>query len=115
VSRRGPAAVRLTDGGVTRETNERNNILSRSFTLFTWPDLAISSADVQFASDPVLNNDAHVRVVAHNIGTNRAAGAILEVWEGAQRVGGPVTFDISPGVDATLTVLWRPTSTGAHA
>src|SRR5439155_20003014 len=63
---------------------------------------------------PVLNNDAHVRVVAHNVGTNRAAGAILEVWEGAQRVGGPVIFDISPGVDATLTVLWRPTSTGAH-
>jgi len=104
----------VTDGGATRETNERNNILPRSFTLFTWPDLAISSADVQFASDPVLNNDAHVRVVAHNVGTNRAAGAILEVWEGAQRVGGPVTFDISPGVDASLTVLWRPTSTGAH-
>src|SRR2546425_499913 len=104
----------VTDGGATRETNERNNILPRSFTPFPWPDLAISSADVQFASDPVLNNDAHVRVVAHNVGTNRAAGAILEVWEGAQRVGGPVTFDISPGVDASLTVLWRPTSTGAH-
>src|SRR5256712_709618 len=109
-----PPLSAVTDGGATRETNERNNILPRSFTLFTWPDLAISSADVQFASDPVLNNDAHVRVVAHNIGTNRAAGAILEVWEGAQRVGGPVAFDISPGVDASLTVLWRPTSTGAH-
>src|SRR5207249_443837 len=47
-------------------------------------------------------------------GTNRAAGAILEVWEGAQRVAGPVTFDISPGADATLTVLWRPASTGTH-
>src|SRR2546426_158028 len=109
-----PPLSSVTDGGATRETNERNNILPRSFTLFTWPDLAISSSDVQFASDPVFNNDAQVRVVAHNVGTNRAAGAILEVWEGAQRVGGPVTFDISPGVDATLTVLWRPTSTGAH-
>src|SRR3989441_950861 len=109
-----PPLSAVTDGGATRETNERNNILPRSFTLFTWPDLAISSADVQYASDPVLNNDAHVRVVAHNTGTNRAAGAILEVWEGAQRVGGPVAFDISPGVDASLTVLWRPTSTGAH-
>src|SRR5881296_481182 len=109
-----PPVASVADGGATRETNERNNILPRSFTLFTWPDLAISSSDVQFASDPVFNNDAQVRVVAHNVGTNRAAGAILEVWEGAQRVGGPVTFDISPGVDATLTVLWRPTSTGAH-
>jgi len=109
-----PPLSAVTDGGATRETNERNNILPRTFTLFTWPDLAISSADVQFATDPVLNNDAQVRVVAHNVGTNRAAGAILEVWEGAQRVAGPVTFDISPGVDATLTVLWRPTSTGAH-
>src|SRR3989454_33470 len=109
-----PPLASVADGGATRETNERNNILPRSFTLFTWPDLAISSSDVQFATDPVLNNDAHVRVVVHNAGTNRAAGAILEVWEGAQRVGGPVTFDISPGVDATLTVLWRPTSTGAH-
>ena len=69
---------------------------------------------VPFAADPVLNNDAQVRVVAHNVGTNRAAGAILEVWEGAQRVAGPVTFDISPGADATLTVLWRPASTGTH-
>src|SRR3989441_174361 len=59
-------------------------------------------------------NDTQVRVGAHNVGTNRATGAILEVWEGAQRVGGPVTFDISPGLDVTLTVLWRPTSTGAH-
>src|SRR3989441_734548 len=109
-----PPLASVADGGATRETNERNNILPRSFTLFTWPDLAISSSDVQFATDPVLNNDAHVRVVVHNVGTNRAAGAILEVWEGAQRVGGPVTFDISPGVDATLTALWRPTSTGAH-
>src|SRR5439155_751756 len=53
-------------------------------------------------------------VVAHSVGTNRAAGAILEVWEGAQRVAGPVTFHISPGADATLTVLWRPASTGTH-
>src|SRR3989475_697962 len=52
-----PPLSAVTDGGATRETNERNNILPRSFTLFTWPDLAISSADVQFASDPVLNND----------------------------------------------------------
>src|SRR6266705_3560877 len=109
-----PPLSSVTDGGAIRETNERNNIFPRTFTLFTWPDLAISSSDIQFASDPVLNNDAHVRVVAHNVGTNRAAGAILEVWEGAQRVGGPVIFDISPGVDATLAVLWRPTSTGAH-
>src|SRR2546425_13134981 len=93
---RSPPLSSVTDGGATRETNERNNILPRSFTLFTWPDLAISSSDVQFATDPVLNNDAHVRVVVHNVGTNRAAGAILEVWEGAQRVGGPAAFDISP-------------------
>src|SRR5216117_1142249 len=109
-----PPLSSVTDGGATRETNERNNILPRSFTLFTWPDLSISSGDIQFAADPVLNNDAQVRVVAHNVGTNRAAGAILEVWEGAQRVAGPVTFDISPGADATLTVLWRPASTGTH-
>src|SRR2546425_9938545 len=109
-----PPLASVSDGGAIRETNELNNILPRTFTLFTWPDLAITSADVQFASDPVLNNDAQVRVVAHNVGTNRATGAILEVWEGAQRVGGPVTFDIGPGVDTTLTVLWRPTSTGAH-
>src|SRR2546430_12245021 len=32
-----------------------------------------SSADVQFASDPVLINDAHVRVLAHTIRTYRAA------------------------------------------
>src|SRR2546427_775377 len=43
-----------------------------------------------------------------------APGATREVWEGAQRVGGPVASDISRGVDATLTVLWRPTSAGAH-
>ena len=109
-----PPLFSVSDGGAIRETNELNNILPRTFTLFTWPDLAITSADVQFATDPVLNNDAQVRVVAHNVGTNRATGAILEVWEGAQRVGGPVTFDIGPGVDTTLTVLWRPTSTGAH-
>ena len=109
-----PPLFAVADGGAIRETNERNNILPSTFTLFTWPDLAITSADVQFASDPVLNNDAQVWVLAHNFGTNRAAGAILEVWEGAQRVGGPVTFDISPGVDVTLTVLWRPTSTGTH-
>ncbi len=109
-----PPLIAVTDGGAVRETNELNNILSRAFTLFTWPDLAISSADIQFASDPVLNNDAQIRVVAHNVGTNRATGAILEVWEGVQRVGGPVTFDINPGADATLTVLWRPTSTGTH-
>src|SRR2546428_267145 len=109
-----PPLASVADGGAIRETNELNNILPRTFTLFTWPDLAITPADVQFATDPVLNNDAQVRVVAHNVGTNRATGAILEVWEGALRVGGPVTFDISPGVDTTLTVLWRPTSTGAH-
>ena len=109
-----PPLFAVTDGGAIRETNELNNILPRTFTLFTWPDLSISSGDIQFAADPVLNNDAQVRVVAHNVGTNRAAGAILEVWEGAQRVAGPVTFDISPGADATLTVLWRPASTGTH-
>src|SRR3989454_1591813 len=109
-----PPLFSVSDGGAIRETNELNNILPRTFTLFTWPDLAMTPADVQFATDPVLNNDAQVRVVAHNVGTNRATGAILEVWEGALRVGGPVTFDISPGVDTTLTVLWRPTSTGAH-
>src|SRR2546427_341251 len=109
-----PPLFSVSDGGAIRESNELNNILPRTFTLFTSPDLAITSADVQFATDPVLNNDAQVRVVAHNVGTNRATGAILEVWEGAQRVGGPVTFDIGPGVDTTLTVLWRPTSTGAH-
>src|SRR2546427_134316 len=109
-----PPLFSVSDGGAIRETNELNNILPRTFTLFTWPDLAMTSADVQFATDPVLNNDAQVRVGAHNVGTNRATGAILEVWEGAQRVGGPVTFDISPGLDVTLTVLWRPTSTGAH-
>src|SRR5438309_1545578 len=109
-----PPLSSVSDGGAIRETNELNNILPRTFTLFTWPDLAITSADVQFSTDPVLNNDAQVRVVAHNVGTNRATGAILEVWEGAQRVGGPVTFDISPGLDVTLTVLWRPSSTGAH-
>src|SRR5437870_358689 len=109
-----PPLFAVTDGGAIRETNELNNILPRTFTLFTWPDLSISSGDIQFAADPVLNNDAQVRVVAHNVGTNRAAGAILEVWEGAQRVAGPVTFDISPGADATLTVLWRAASTGTH-
>src|SRR5439155_1539928 len=99
----GDEIVQLTFSSLTHELN---NILPRTFTLFTWPDLSISSGDIQFAADPVLNNDAQVRVVAHNVGTNRAAGAILEVWEGAQRVAGPVTFDISPGADATLTVLW---------
>src|SRR5437870_51054 len=67
-----PPLFSVSDGGAIRETNELNNILPRTFTLFTWPDLAITSADVQFATDPVLNNDAQVRVVAHNVGTNRA-------------------------------------------
>src|SRR2546425_26442 len=82
-----PPLFSVSDGGAIRETNELNNILPRTFTLFTWPDLAITSADVQFATDPVLNNAAQLRVGAHNVGTNRATGAILEVWEGAQRVG----------------------------
>jgi len=110
-----PPLFAVDDGGAIRETNERNNILPRTFTLFTWPDLAISSADIQFASDPVLNNSVPVRVTAHNIGTNRALGAILEVWEGAQRVAGPATFDLNPGADATITVTWRPNTLGAHA
>src|SRR5256885_13880913 len=32
-----PPLSAVTDGGATRETNERNNILPRSLPLFTWP------------------------------------------------------------------------------
>ncbi|HYS74165.1 MAG TPA: CARDB domain-containing protein, partial [Thermoplasmata archaeon] len=109
-----PPVFAVTDGGLVRETDEANNILARTFTLFTWPDLAISSADVQFTTDPVVNNDVAVRVTVHNVGTNRATGATLEIWEGALRVGGPATFDITPGVDTVVTVTWRPASVGAH-
>src|SRR5207245_2106969 len=93
---------------------ERNNILPRTFTLYTWPDLAISTADIQFITDPVVNNDVSVRVTVHNLGTNRATGATLEIWEGAVRVGGPATFDITQGVDVVLTVSWRPATVGGH-
>src|SRR2546426_953212 len=50
-----PPLFSVSDGGAIRETNELNNILPRTFTLFTWPHLAMTSADVQFATDPVLN------------------------------------------------------------
>ena len=109
-----PPVSSVDDGGLVRETNERNNILPRTFTLYTWPDLAISTADIQFITDPVVNNDVSVRVTVHNLGTNRATGATLEIWEGAVRVGGPATFDITQGVDVVLTVSWRPATVGGH-
>src|SRR3989475_176030 len=64
-----PPLFSVSDGGAIRETNALNNILPRTFTLFTWPDLAITSSPVQFATAPVLNNDAQLRVVARGVRT----------------------------------------------
>jgi ribosomal protein L40E len=102
------------DGGNVSEADEEDNILARTFTLFVWPDLAISPADIQFASDPVVNNDATLLVRVRNVGTTIATGASLEVYEGVTRVAGPSTFNLAQGETLVVSIVWRPAALGDH-
>ena len=105
-----PPVTAVTDGGRVRETQELNNIFVRPITLFTWPDLSVGTADVTFLTDPVVNNDVSVRVAIQNEGTNRATGATLQIFEGASPLTSPVSFDVTNGAIASLTLTWRPTA-----
>ncbi|MGQ0797268.1 MAG: CARDB domain-containing protein, partial [Methanobacteriota archaeon] len=103
-----PGAV--TDGGLIRETAEMNNILARPIILFTWPDLSVGTADVAFTTDPVVNNDVSVRVTIQNEGTNRATGAVVQIFEGVSPLTSPVTVDVSNGASVSVSLVWRPTA-----
>jgi len=108
-----PPLVGVDDPGAIRETNDRNNIYSRSFTLFTWPDLSVSSADITAVTDPVVNNTGQLRITVHNDGTNRATNATVTVLDdGVAFTNVSVTLD--KGTLTTLTVSWRPTRLGNH-
>ncbi len=109
-----PPLASPTDGGAIRETNEANNILQTSLTLFTWPDLAITPADVRLQADPVVNNNVPIQVSVHNLGTNAATEASIQLFESGQPVTVPLKFSVSAGSTATQVVTWRPASIGVH-
>ena len=109
-----PPLVNPTDGGAIRETNEANNILPVTLTLFTWPDLVITSADIQLQADPVVNNNVPIQVSVHNFGTNAATEASVQLFESGQNVSVPLKFSVSAGSTATQLVTWRPSSIGVH-
>ncbi len=109
-----PPLVTVSDPGAVREQSELNNILASPVTLFTWPDLSVGTADIQFLSDPVVNNSVPLRVTIHNDGTNRATQATLQVFEGGSPVSSPATFDLANGATTVKTVNWQPTTTGPH-
>jgi subtilase family serine protease/ribosomal protein L40E len=109
-----PPSGAVTDGGAVRETNELNNIQARSITLFTWPDLSVSSADLQFVNDPVVDNEVEIRVTVRNLGTGRATGARVVLREGGADVSPVMTFDLNNGAATTISMRWRPATTGTH-
>jgi ribosomal protein L40E len=100
----------VTDGGRVRETNELNNIRSKTLTLFTWPDLSVGSADVTFLTDPVVNNAVTVRIQIQNEGTNRATEATVQLFEGATPQSSLMTFTVNNGATAVVTTTWTPTA-----
>jgi ribosomal protein L40E len=105
-----PPVGPVTDGGRIRETNELNNIRSKTLTLFTWPDLAVGSADVTFLTDPVVNNAVVVRVAIQNEGTNRATDATVQLFEGATPQSSLATFSANNGATAVVMLTWTPTA-----
>jgi len=109
-----PPLATPMDGGEIRETNEANNIHPVTVTLFTWPDLLITSADLQLLADPVVNNNVPIQVSVHNFGTNAATDASVQLFEGGQNVSVPFRFSVTAGSTATQVVTWRPSSIGVH-
>ncbi len=103
----------VTDGGAIRETNELNDILSRTLTLFVWPDLSVGTADIQ-PVDAVVDNNVPLRITVHNAGTAKAVSAVLTVYDNGVALPNTATFDLINGQTTTLTINWRPTTLGNH-
>jgi len=108
-----PPRVGVDDGGAVRETNERNNILSRTLTLFVWPDLSVSTADVQ-PVEAVVDNVVPLRITVHNDGTTRALSATVTVYDDGLALPDTATFDLNNAATVTVTINWRPTTLGNH-
>ncbi len=99
--------------GAIPETNLRNNIATYPMTLFTWPDLLLTAADVSFPSQPVANNQVPVDVTIHNAGTIGATGATAVMLDNGVQVSNRVTFSVGLG-SANIVLNWLPTSPGSH-
>jgi len=111
-----PPISHPTDGGAIRETNEKNNILETSVTLFPWPDLHLDITQIQVGR-AVKGTPLVITVTVENTnGTNSATGVRVEL-----RVDGSPSwiaqssaFDITRGDSSTTQVTWTPSSTGNH-
>jgi ribosomal protein L40E len=109
-----PPLANPADGGAIRETNELNNILVSPLTLFTWPDLAITPADLALLADAVVDNNVPIQVSVHNFGTNTATEATLQFFEAGIPITTPLTITVTAGSTASLVVTWRPSAVGVH-
>ena len=110
-----PPLASPTDGGAIPETNELNNIVVRSVTLFTWPDLSLSESPVEFVTDAVVDNPTQILVTVNNDGTNVASSATLKLYDNGVAVStGTGPFNVAVGGSTSLTVTWTPSTVGNH-
>ncbi len=100
------------------ETNETNNVASKTVRVLTRPDLKVMRITLS-NPEPVTGEVVTVAAVLRNVGQSAAGAHAVSLYRGHPESGGVLLAkqsltSMSAGGSKTLNLSWKPTATGRY-